>query len=155
MAPASTTASTERCGPKRSVIYLAIEFTEPESSMSLPNKAPRRKIGKNCMTNCAALAMKVCVQCASSGWPANAAERFAAGGAHRRVLPPREASQMRSPSPMRMPMSPMRSHPLEQNVDIEGRAFFQIHAVIVEKRLRGFSSLVAQERKELPFRIEL
>src|SRR6202020_2144875 len=113
-------------------MYFAIEATEPESSISLPNRAPRRKIGKNCMTNCAALAMKVCVQCASSGWPANAAARIAAAGAN-----------------TRMPMSPMRSPPLEQNVDIEGRAFSQIHAVIVEKRLRGFSSLVAQERKEL------
>jgi hypothetical protein len=66
-----------------------IEVTEPESSMSLPNSAPKRKIGKNCMTNCAALAMKVCVQCASSGSPANAAARIAAAGANRRMLQPR------------------------------------------------------------------
>ena len=70
-------------------MYLAIEVTEPESSMSLPNRAPRRKIGKNCMTNCAALAMKVCVQCASSGSPANAAARIAAAGASKRMLQPR------------------------------------------------------------------
>src|ERR1700729_4521017 len=62
---------------------------------------------------------------------------------------------MRSPSAMRMPMSPMRSHSLEQDVDIEGRAFSQIHAVIVEKRLRGLAARVAQEREELPFRVEL
>jgi hypothetical protein len=70
-------------------MYLAIELTEPESSMSLPNRAPRRKIGKNCMTNCAALAMKVCVQWASSGSPASAAARIAAAGASRRMLQPR------------------------------------------------------------------
>ena len=67
----------------------AIELTEPESSISLPNRAPKRKIGKNCMTNWAALAMKVCVQWASNGSPASAAARIAAAGASRRMLQPR------------------------------------------------------------------
>ena len=40
---------------------------------------------------------------------------------------------------------PHDSDPLEQNVDIERRAFSQIHPVIVEKRLRGLAALVAQE----------
>ena len=34
--------------PRRSVRYLAMASTEPLASISLPNSAPRRKIGKNC-----------------------------------------------------------------------------------------------------------
>src|ERR1700735_3082978 len=62
---------------------------------------------------------------------------------------------MRSPSAMRMPSSPMPSHSLEQNVDIQGRALAEIVRVSVEKGPSSFSPLVAQEREELPFRIEL
>ncbi len=40
---------------------------------------------------------------------------------------------------------PHASDPLEQDVDIQGRAFSQIHRVSVEKGLRGLSPLVAQE----------
>jgi hypothetical protein len=68
---------------------LAMVATEPLSSMSLPNSAPSRKIGKNCIMNCAALRMKVCVQCASAGSPAMSAARIAAAGASRRMLQPR------------------------------------------------------------------
>ena len=68
---------------------LAIVDTEPLSSINLPNNAPRRKIGKNCMMKRAALPMKVCVQWASNGSPANPAARTAATGASRRMLQPR------------------------------------------------------------------
>ena len=68
---------------------VAMADTEPLSSISLPNRAPRRKIGKNCMTNCAALAMKVCVQRASRGSPDNPAAMIAAAGASSRMLQPR------------------------------------------------------------------
>ena len=44
---------------------------------------------------------------------------------------------------------------LEQNVEIERRALAEIHRVRVQKRLRGFSPLVAQEGEERPFRVEL
>ena len=67
----------------------AIAETEPLSSMSLPNTAPSRKIGKNCATNCAALPMKVCVQLANSGWRDTAAATSAAAGANSNTLPPR------------------------------------------------------------------
>ena len=55
----------------------------------LAEQGAEEKIGKNCMTNWAALAMKVCVQCASNGSPASAAARIAAAGASRRMLQPR------------------------------------------------------------------
>jgi len=66
-----------------------MEVTEPESSMSLPNSAPSRNSGKNCATNSAALLMKICVQLASSGWPAKAAAMRPASGARMRMLEPR------------------------------------------------------------------
>ena len=53
MAPAKTTASTARPVPSFSVMKRAMTSTEPLSSMSLPNKAPRRNSGKNCARNCA------------------------------------------------------------------------------------------------------
>ena len=46
---------------------LAIEVTEPESSISLPNRAPSRKSGKNWAKNPAPLRMNVWVQCARIG----------------------------------------------------------------------------------------
>ena len=49
----------------------ATDCTEPLSSMSLPNRAPSRKIGKNWAKKPAAPPMKVSVQCASKGSPAN------------------------------------------------------------------------------------
>ena len=67
----------------------AIADTEPVSSISLPNSAPSRKIGKNCMTNWAALAMNVCVQCASIGCPDSPAAMIEAAGASKRMLQPR------------------------------------------------------------------
>ena len=89
IAPASTTASTARSWPRRSVMYFAIDVAEPEVLHQLAEQGAGSRIGKNCMTNCTALAMKVCVQCASNGSPANAAARIAAAGASKRMLQPR------------------------------------------------------------------
>ena len=75
---------------------LAMAATEPLSSISLPNSAPSRNSGKNCARKRAALPMKVCVQWASSGSPANAAAINAAAGASSRTLQPRKASQISS-----------------------------------------------------------
>jgi len=58
-APASTTVSIARRGPNRVDMNSAIAETEPLSSISLPNRAPSRNIGKNCATNRDALSMKV------------------------------------------------------------------------------------------------
>ena len=85
--------------PDCSVIKLATADTEPLSSMSLPNRAPSRKIGKNCARNRAALPMKICVQLASSGSPPKAAATRAAAGASSSTLQPRKASQTKRPSP--------------------------------------------------------
>src|SRR5258706_3954587 len=76
-------------GASLSVINLAIASTEPLSSISLPNRAPSRNKGKNCARNPAALPMKVCVQCASSGSRAAAAAISAAAGAISKTLQPR------------------------------------------------------------------
>ena len=112
-APASTTAKTARRDPSFSVMKLAMDDTEPLSSISFPNKAPRRKIGKNCATKRDALPMKVCVQCARSGSPEKAAAISAAQGASRSTLQPRNASQMRAPRATRMPTSPISLNPLQ------------------------------------------
>ena len=63
--------------------------TEPLSSISLPNSAPSRKIGKNWARNPAAAGMKVWVQCASTGSPATPAATKAAAGASNKTLHPR------------------------------------------------------------------
>ena len=70
-------------------MYWAIDRTEPLSSISFPNSAPSRKIGKNCATKPAALPMNVCVQFASSGSRANSAATSADAGARSRTLQPR------------------------------------------------------------------
>ena len=84
-----TTASIARRAPSLPPMKRAIACTEPLSSISFPNSAPSRKIGKNCAMNRAPLIMNVCVQCASSGSPANAAATSAAAGASRSTLHPR------------------------------------------------------------------
>ena len=63
-------------------------------------------MGKNCMTNRAALAMKVWVQWASSGSRENSAAIKAASGASSSTLQPRKANETSRPSPIRMPRSP-------------------------------------------------
>ena len=67
----------------------AIASTEPLSSISFPNSAPSRKIGKNWAMKPAAADMKVSVQCASNGSPENAATTSAAAGASSSTLQPR------------------------------------------------------------------
>jgi hypothetical protein len=61
-APASMTVNIAWRGPNRADMNSAIAATEPLSSISLPNRAPSRNIGKNCATNRDALSIKVCVQ---------------------------------------------------------------------------------------------
>ena len=67
----------------------AIADTDPLSSISFPNSAPSRKIGKNWAMKPAAPDMKVIVQCASSGSPENSATSSAATGASSSTLQPR------------------------------------------------------------------
>jgi hypothetical protein len=57
MADAITTESIVRAVPSFVVRYRAMTLTEPVSSMSLPNKPPRRNIGNHCETNRAAPVM--------------------------------------------------------------------------------------------------
>src|SRR5262245_11623242 len=96
--------------------------TDPLSSISLPNSAPSKNIGKNCATNCAALPMNVCVQWASRGSPANAAAMIATAGARSSTLQPRNESQMRRPRATRIPTRPMASKLLQEDSQIERRA---------------------------------
>ncbi len=106
MAPASVTARTAREVPSLAVMKLAMTSTEPLSSMSFPNTAPRRNKGKNWARNFAAPPMKVSVQWASNGSFAAAAAMRAAAGANSSTLQPRKDSQIRSPRPRRMPARP-------------------------------------------------
>jgi len=106
-------------GPSFSAMKFAIAETEPLSSMSFPNSAPRKKMGKNCDMKCVAPPMKVCVQCASNGSPADAAAISAAAGASNNTLQPRYANQMRPQSAARIPRSPIASYPLEQGVKVK------------------------------------
>src|SRR5262245_33116361 len=154
-APASTTASTARRSPSRSVMKPAMAETQPLSSMSLPNKAPSRNNGKNCARKAAALPMKVWVQLASSGSIANAAASRAAAGASSRTLQPRNASQMSSASPSRIPISAMVSDAFQQRVEIEGRASAEILVVGAQECVTGAAPLVAQHAQEFPLGIEL
>ena len=48
--------------PASRIMKSAIAATEPLSSISLPNRAPSRNIGKNCAIKRDALSIKVCVQ---------------------------------------------------------------------------------------------
>ena len=108
-APASTTARMARRGPNLSLMNRAMALTDPLSSISLPNSAPSRKIGKNCAMNCAALPMNVCVQWASSGSPAKAAATIATAGASSNTLQPRNESQIRRPRATKIPTRPISS----------------------------------------------
>ena len=64
------------------------------------------------MMNCAALLMNVWVQWASRGSLENNAATMAAMGASSSTLHPLNASQIRTPSPIKMPNRPMRSERL-------------------------------------------
>src|SRR5207344_3356744 len=133
----------------------AIAETEPLSSMSLPNRAPSRKSGKNCARKVAALNMKVWVQLASSGSPANAAASSAAAGASSSTLQPRSASQISSARPSRIPIRPIVSDAFQQFVEIEARAPAQVLVVVGQECLRRAPPLVAQHAQEFPFGVEL
>src|SRR5262245_40730868 len=154
-APASTTASTARRSPSRSVMKPAMADTQPLSSMSFPNRAPSRNNGKNWARKVAALPMKVCVQLASSGSSANAAASSAAAGARRSTLQPRSASHMSSANPSRIPMRPMVSHACEQLVEVEGGASAQIVVMGAQKCVTRAPPLVAQHAQEFPLGVEL
>ena len=52
--------------PEFSVMYLAIDSTEPLASISLPNSAPRMKIRKNCVMRSASVRMSANWQAAGS-----------------------------------------------------------------------------------------
>src|SRR5215468_9094356 len=130
-------------------------WTDPLSSMSLPNSAPSRNIGKNCAMNCAALPMKVCVQWASRGSPAKAAATIATAGARRSTLQPRKESQIRRPRATRIPARPMASDLLQEVVQIDRRALADIPSVLGEEGLSGATAFVAQHAQEIPFGIEL
>src|SRR5262249_50893048 len=131
--------------------------TEPLSSISLPNKAPSRKIGKNWARNVAALPMKVWVQWASSGSPAKRAATMAASGASSSTLQPRKASQTTRPSPARMPTRPGRvigSAFGQQQVDMGGRSRADIVRMGGEKLVRAAAALGLQHHEEVEFGIE-
>src|SRR5262245_11197926 len=133
----------------------AIAWTDPLSSMSFPNSAPSRNIGKNCAMNCAALPMKVCVQWASRGSPAKAAATIATAGARRSTLHPRNDSQIRRPRATRIPTRPMSSNLLQKDIQIHRRALADVLTIRREKGLRGAAAFVAQHAKEIPFGVEL
>src|SRR5215470_5491171 len=138
---------------------LAIAWTDPLSSISLPNSAPSRNIGKNCAMNCAALPMNVCVQWASRGSPANAAATIATAGARRSTLQPRNESQTRRPRATRIPTRPkisdMASHLLQEDVQVDRRALADVLAVGRQEGVGGAAALVAQHAEEIPFGVEL
>src|SRR5215831_9748230 len=133
----------------------AMAWTDPLSSMSLPNSAPSRNIGKNCATNWAALPMNVCVQWASRGSPAKAAATIATAGARSSTLHPRNESQIRRPRATRIPRRPMASNLLQEDIQIDRRALADVLAVGCEEGLGGTAALVAQHAKEIPFGVEL
>src|ERR1700722_1718637 len=144
-----------RPAPRRSVIHPAIAVTDPLSSMSLPNSAPSRNSGKNCARNCAALPMNVCVQCASSGWPAKAAASSAATGASSSTLQPRKASQTSNARPSRPPRRPIASDALKQAIDVERGTPPEILTVHRQEGIRRAPPLVAQHAEKRPFGVDL
>src|SRR5689334_3207757 len=133
----------------------AIAWTEPLSSISLPNSAPSRNIGKNCAMNCAALPMKVCVQWASRGSPEKAAATIATAGARSSTLHPRNESQTRRPRAMRIPARPMASNVLQQDIQIDRRTLADVFAVGLQEYFGGAAPFVAQHAKKVPFGVEL
>ena len=124
-----------RRGPSFSVMNLAIAATEPLSSISLPNRAPSRKIGKNC-----AIKRDRAVH---EGLRPIGEQRLAgeSGGDQRGA----GGEQQDAPAPIRqpdeeheadrMPNSPIASHALfSKHVEIIGGALAQIRAVCLEER---------------------
>src|SRR5258706_7379753 len=154
---APLTASTARRAQSRCVIKLAIAATEPLSSISLPNSAPSRNSGKNCARKPAALAMKVCVQWASSGSRENSAAIKALSGASSSTLQPRNANEISRPSPIRMPRNPntvITSAFREQHVEIGRGALSDVLAVGCEECDGALAPLFLKQRNELPLGVE-
>src|SRR5215813_861697 len=128
----------------------AMVSTDPLSSMSFPNSAPSRKIGKNCAMNCAALPMNVCVQWASRGSLAVAAATNATAGARRSTLQPRKESQMRSARAASMPKRPIASDLLEQNVQVDGRLLPYVRRLGAQERVSATPAFVTQHAQKVP-----
>ena len=134
---------------------LAIEVTEPESSISLPNSAPSRKSGKNWAKKPAPLRMNVWVQWARIGSRETNAAMTAATGASKRTLQPLKANQIRTPRPRRMPRRPIRSEPpivshlLEQRVEVGGRPLAEGVAVLGEEGAGGAPPVLLQHLEKL------
>src|SRR3569832_1570182 len=144
-----------RRSPNRCVMTFAPAVTAPLSSISFPNTAPSRKIGKNWARKSAALRMKVWVQFASSGCPPKAAAISAQSGASSSTLQPRNASQTSTPSPAGTPRSPIASALRQQDVEIGRRTLAEIGRVHFEEFARRGPPLVAQLGDERPFGVEL
>src|SRR5262245_13198382 len=70
------------------------------------------------------------------------------------MLQPLNASQMRSPSPMTMPRSPIGSDALKQNVQIDRRAFADGLAARGQELISGPAAFVAQHTDEVPFGVQ-
>src|SRR6516165_10627597 len=150
-----------RPAPSFLVMKSAMAAIDPESSMSLPKRAPSKKSGKNWAKNPAALRMKVCVQCARMGSCANRAAVTAAMGASRRTLHPLKASQIRTPRPTSIPRRPMRSEPLivsdlrQQNVEVGRRPLSEVLSVLSEKGLGAAPALLLQHHEKRALGVEL
>src|SRR5215813_1473631 len=132
----------------------AMVCTDPLSSMSFPNSAPSRKIGKNWAMNCAALPMNVCVQWESRGSRAVAAATRATAGARSSTLQPRKESQMRSPRAASMPRRPIASDLLQQNVEVDRRLLAYVRCFGAQERLGATSAFVTQHAQKIPFGVE-
>src|SRR3984893_18297834 len=162
-------ASIARFVPRRSVRYLAMASTEPLASMSLPNSAPRRKIGKNCATKPAALFMKVCVQFASSGWPARSAAIRAHSGEKKNAPAPigepnqqtksdQDSDDTHRASSSRQPNFTNKLMPSalrQQNIEIGARLAAEIFAATGQEIAGALPALRFQPCEEFPFGIEL
>src|SRR5262245_6732334 len=152
MAPARATARIPRAVPSFSVTS-----TEPLSSISLPNRAPSRKSGKNCARNFAAPPMKVSVQWARSGSPDAAVATSAAAGANSSTLSRDKTARWETLVRRECREVPRASasNVVEHRVEVERRARAEIVAVRREEGFRRAAPLVAQHDKEIPFGIEL
>src|SRR3984957_2247905 len=122
--------------------------TEPLSSISLPNSAPSKKIGKNWARKRAVPPMKVWVQWASSGSPAKRAATSAAAGASSSTLQLRNAKVRSNNRPSAIPSRPMKSDALQQEVEVERRAPAEVGGMRRQEGLRRTPPLVPQHGQE-------
>ena len=85
-----TVARIARLAPTRRITATAIDCENPDSSISLPNSAPSRKIGKYRRTNTTALAMNRPVKTVGiAEGSVSSTGIMAATGANRMTLKPR------------------------------------------------------------------